>query len=53
VPISPNTTSARDTTILDTEMDVWQRTLDVNLLGYVRTIQAVLPTCWKEVAAPS
>lgn len=33
----------RDTTILDTEMDVWQRTLDVNLLGYVRTIQAVLP----------
>ncbi len=33
----------RDTTILDTGMDVWQRTLDVNLLGYVRTIQAVLP----------
>jgi len=33
----------RDTTILDTDMDVWQRTLDVNLLGYVRTIRAVLP----------
>jgi NAD(P)-dependent dehydrogenase (short-subunit alcohol dehydrogenase family) len=24
-------------------MDVWQRTLDVNLLGYVRTSRAVLP----------
>jgi NAD(P)-dependent dehydrogenase (short-subunit alcohol dehydrogenase family) len=33
----------RDATILDTGMDVWQRTLDVNLLGYVRTIKAVLP----------
>jgi NAD(P)-dependent dehydrogenase (short-subunit alcohol dehydrogenase family) len=33
----------RDTTILDTELDVWQRTLDVNLMGYVRTIRAVLP----------
>lgn len=33
----------RDTTILDTGLDVWQRTLDVNLLGYVRTIKAVLP----------
>ncbi|HTR70570.1 MAG TPA: SDR family oxidoreductase [Mycobacteriales bacterium] len=33
----------RDTTLLDTEMDVWNRTLDVNLLGYVRTIRAVLP----------
>jgi NAD(P)-dependent dehydrogenase (short-subunit alcohol dehydrogenase family) len=33
----------RDTTILDTPLDVWQRTLDVNLLGYVRTIRAVLP----------
>jgi NAD(P)-dependent dehydrogenase (short-subunit alcohol dehydrogenase family) len=33
----------RDTTILDTGMDVWQRTLEVNLLGYVRTIRAVLP----------
>jgi NAD(P)-dependent dehydrogenase (short-subunit alcohol dehydrogenase family) len=33
----------RDTTILDTGLDVWWRTLDVNVLGYVRTIQAVLP----------
>ncbi len=33
----------RDTTILDTDMDVWLRTLDVSLLGYVRTIRAVLP----------
>jgi NAD(P)-dependent dehydrogenase (short-subunit alcohol dehydrogenase family) len=33
----------RDTTILDTDMDVWLRTLDVNLLGYVRTIRTVLP----------
>ncbi|QFG20179.1 SDR family NAD(P)-dependent oxidoreductase [Actinomadura sp. WMMB 499] len=33
----------RDTTLLDTGMDVWHRTLDVNLLGYVRTSRAVLP----------
>ncbi len=33
----------RDTTLLDTDLDVWQRTLDVNLLGYVRTIRTVLP----------
>jgi NAD(P)-dependent dehydrogenase (short-subunit alcohol dehydrogenase family) len=33
----------RDTTVLDTDLSVWQRTLDVNLLGYVRTIRAVLP----------
>ena len=33
----------RDTTLLDTDMEVWRRTLDVNLLGYVRTIRAVLP----------
>jgi NAD(P)-dependent dehydrogenase (short-subunit alcohol dehydrogenase family) len=33
----------RDTTVLDTPLDVWQRTLDVNLLGFVRTIRAVLP----------
>lgn len=33
----------RDSTILDTGLDVWQRTLDVNLMGYVRTIRAVLP----------
>ncbi|MBB3602308.1 NAD(P)-dependent dehydrogenase (short-subunit alcohol dehydrogenase family) [Mycolicibacterium sp. BK556] len=37
------TNLGRDTTILDTPFDVWQRTLDVNLLGYVRTIRAVLP----------
>ena len=30
-------------TLLDTDMDVWRRTLDVNLLGYVRTTRAVLP----------
>lgn len=33
----------RDTTVLDTDLEVWRRTLDVNLLGYVRTIRAVLP----------
>jgi NAD(P)-dependent dehydrogenase (short-subunit alcohol dehydrogenase family) len=33
----------RDTTVLNTDLDVWHRTLDVNLLGYVRTIRAVLP----------
>ena len=33
----------RDMTILDTPLDVWQRTLDVNLLGFVRTIRTVLP----------
>ena len=33
----------RDTTVLDTDLDVWHRTLDVNLLGYVRTIRVVLP----------
>jgi len=33
----------RDTTVLDTDFDVWHRTLDVNLLGFVRTIRAVLP----------
>jgi NAD(P)-dependent dehydrogenase (short-subunit alcohol dehydrogenase family) len=33
----------RDMTLLDTDMDVWRRTLDVNLLGYVRTTRAVLP----------
>lgn len=33
----------RDTTVLDTDLEVWDRTLDVNLLGYVRTIRAVLP----------
>jgi NAD(P)-dependent dehydrogenase (short-subunit alcohol dehydrogenase family) len=33
----------RDTTVLDTDLDVWHRTLEVNLLGYVRTTRAVLP----------
>lgn len=33
----------RDTTVLDTDMEVWRRTMDVNLFGYVRTIRAVLP----------
>ncbi len=33
----------RDLTALDTDLEVWQRTLDVNLLGYVRTTKAVLP----------
>jgi NAD(P)-dependent dehydrogenase (short-subunit alcohol dehydrogenase family) len=35
--------NGRDFTVLDTGLDIWQRTLDVNLLGYVRTIRAVLP----------
>ncbi len=30
-------------TLIDTDMEVWHRTLDVNLLGYVRTTHAVLP----------
>jgi NAD(P)-dependent dehydrogenase (short-subunit alcohol dehydrogenase family) len=33
----------RDTTLMDTDMSVWQRTLDVNLLGYVRTCRAIIP----------
>jgi NAD(P)-dependent dehydrogenase (short-subunit alcohol dehydrogenase family) len=33
----------RDTTLLDTGFEVWHRTLDVNLLGYVRTSRAILP----------
>jgi NAD(P)-dependent dehydrogenase (short-subunit alcohol dehydrogenase family) len=33
----------RDRTLLDTDLDVWQRTLDVNVIGYVRTARAVLP----------
>lgn len=32
-----------DLTVLDTDMEVWRRTIDVNLLGYGRTIRAVLP----------
>ncbi|MDH6622550.1 NAD(P)-dependent dehydrogenase (short-subunit alcohol dehydrogenase family) [Streptomyces sp. LBL] len=33
----------RDKTLLDTDFDVWQRTLDVNVVGFVRTARAVLP----------
>ncbi|MEX5635064.1 SDR family NAD(P)-dependent oxidoreductase [Parafrankia sp. FMc2] len=33
----------RDRTLLDTDLDVWHRTLDVNVVGYVRTSRAVLP----------
>ncbi|GAA2430865.1 glucose 1-dehydrogenase [Actinomadura vinacea] len=33
----------RDRSLLETDMDVWERTLDVSLLGYVRTCRAVLP----------
>jgi NAD(P)-dependent dehydrogenase (short-subunit alcohol dehydrogenase family) len=40
----------RDTTVLDTDLDVWHRTLDVNLLGYVRTTRAVLPHLLKQGA---
>ncbi len=36
-------TNGKDFSILDTSLDIWRRTLDVNLLGYVRTIRAVLP----------
>lgn len=32
-----------DLTVLDTDMEIWKRTLDVNLLGFARTIKAVLP----------
>ncbi|KPM54346.1 oxidoreductase [Frankia sp. CcI49] len=33
----------RDRTLLDTDLDVWARTLDVNVVGFVRTARAVLP----------
>ncbi|MEU9454428.1 SDR family oxidoreductase [Streptomyces sp. NPDC048277] len=33
----------RDRTILDTDLTVWQRTMDVNVVGFVRTTRAVLP----------
>ncbi|WP_251082252.1 SDR family NAD(P)-dependent oxidoreductase [Frankia sp. Mgl5] len=33
----------RDKSVLDTDLDVWHRTLDVNVVGFVRTIRAVLP----------
>ncbi|MEZ0053253.1 NAD(P)-dependent dehydrogenase (short-subunit alcohol dehydrogenase family) [Mycobacterium sp. MAA66] len=35
--------NGRDLTVLNTGLDIWWRTLNVNLLGYVRTIRAVLP----------
>jgi NAD(P)-dependent dehydrogenase (short-subunit alcohol dehydrogenase family) len=35
--------NGKDLTILDTGLDIWRRSFDVNLLGYVRTIRAVLP----------
>lgn len=38
----PETIGA-DTTILDTDYEVWQQTLDVNLTGYFRTIRRTLP----------
>jgi NAD(P)-dependent dehydrogenase (short-subunit alcohol dehydrogenase family) len=37
------TNLGRDLTLLDTDLDVWERTLNVNVLGYVRTSRAVLP----------
>jgi len=40
--LSPNTIG-RDSDLLETDLDVWQRTLDVNLIGYVRTSRAVVP----------
>lgn len=40
--LSPNNLG-RDTNLLDTDLDVWARTFDVNVVGYVRTIRAVLP----------
>lgn len=40
--LSP-TNLGRDKTLLDTGLDVWERTLDVNVVGYVRTARAVLP----------
>lgn len=36
-------TLGNDNTLLATDMSVWRRTLDVNLLGYVRTSSAVIP----------
>ncbi|MER6005762.1 SDR family oxidoreductase [Nonomuraea angiospora] len=40
--LSPGTLG-RDRSLLDTDLAVWERTLDVNVLGYVRTARAVLP----------
>ena len=41
--LSMTTRLFTDKTVLDTDFDVWHRNLEVNLLGYVRTIRAVLP----------
>ena len=43
----------RDTTILDTEMAVWRRTLASCCWATCAAIQAVSPTCWKGVVAAS
>lgn len=32
-----------DLTAIDTDMEIWKRVLDVNLLGYARTIKIALP----------
>jgi NAD(P)-dependent dehydrogenase (short-subunit alcohol dehydrogenase family) len=40
--LSPNNIG-RDLTLLDTDLEVWERTFDVNVIGYVRTSRAVLP----------
>jgi NAD(P)-dependent dehydrogenase (short-subunit alcohol dehydrogenase family) len=40
--LSP-TNLGRDRTLLDTDLDVWQRTFDVNVVGFVRTSRAALP----------
>ncbi|WP_420638068.1 SDR family NAD(P)-dependent oxidoreductase [Candidatus Poriferisocius sp.] len=40
--LSPRTIGV-DKNLLETDMAVWQRTLDVNLLGYVRMSKAVVP----------
>ncbi|ROZ52945.1 SDR family oxidoreductase [Rhodococcus sp. WS1] len=40
--LSPNNLG-RDKTLVDTDLDVWTRTMDVNVVGYVRTCRAALP----------
>ena len=32
-----------DTHVLDADLDIWRRTYEINLLGFVRTCKAVLP----------
>ncbi|MCM6762039.1 SDR family oxidoreductase [Rathayibacter sp. ZW T2_19] len=34
---------ARDTTVIDIELEAWNRSLDINLTGYLRTLRAALP----------